>query len=231
MSKKDIWHNHEEEGRRYPDFIREAQTAYQVSANPALGRLLLKKQGDYTIEDYYALPDQCRVELIDGVIYNMAAPNYFHQTIAFQMAVQLDTWIKKKKGFCMVVVSPADVQLDMDEKTMVQPDLFVVCKRKKIRTQVLYGAPDFAAEVLSPSNTLKEQELKYRKYKNAGVREYWVVDPRKERVTVFDFEHGKEEEVWTFADKVPVNIYDGELEIDFADISRALRFFDGEAEE
>lgn len=229
MRKKDVWYDEgKEEERRYPDFIRESRAAYKVSANPVLGQMLLKKQGEYTIEDYYALPDQCRVELIDGVIYNMAAPNYFHQVITFQMALQLDAWIKKKKGTCMVIISPADVQLDKDDKTMVQPDLFVVCSREKIRKQVLYGEPDFVAEVLSPANTWKEQMLKYQKYKDAGVREYWVVNPQKERVMVYDFAHGKEKEEWTFDDEIPVNIFDREMKIDFADVSKALKFLSEE---
>lgn len=221
----------EEREERYPDFIRESQAAYKASADPALGRFLLKKQGEYTVEDYYALPGKCRVELIDGYLYNMAAPDYIHQVIAVQIAVQLDAWIKKGKGSCVVIVSPADVQLDKDNKTMVQPDLFVVCERKKILKRVLYGAPDFAVEILSPSNTRKEQAVKHQKYKNAGMREYWVVDPEEKRVEVYDFEHGEEQSIWTFMDKIPVHIFEEELKIDFAEVYQAVKLLYGEEEE
>lgn len=230
MSKKEMWHSSGGEDQRYPDFIKESQAAYQTSANPALGRLLLKKQGEYTREDYYALPEQCRVELIDGVIYNMSAPSYIHQVIAFQMAVQLDTWIKKKKGSCMVFVSPADVQLDQDDGTMVQPDLFVVCDRRKIQKKVLYGAPDFVVEILSPANAEKEQMIKYHKYRNAGVREYWVVDPREKRIKVHNFDREDKQEVRTFEDKVPVHIFNGGLEIDFAEIYQIIKYLYGDEE-
>lgn len=218
----------EAESRAYPDFIRESQAAYQASGDPALGRMLAKKQGEYTIEDYYALPRECRVELIDGYIYNMSAPDNIHQSIAFEMGYYLKDYIKRKNGKCMTFIAPADVQLDMDDKTMVEPDLYVVCNRDKILKKALYGAPDFVAEVLSPSNTRKEQALKYQKYKAAGVREYWVVDPDRKKVTVHGFEHGKEPVIRTFQDKIPVNIFDGELEIDFKAIYEAVEFLYGE---
>ncbi len=213
------------EGRsRYPDFIKESQAVYQATGDPALERILNKKQGEYTIEDYYALPETCRVELIDGVIYNMAAPSYGHQGVGGELFFQFRRYIMERKGSCFPFMSPIDVQLDQDDKTIVQPDVIVACDRDKIKKQVYYGAPDLVVEVLSPSNTLKEQNLKYHKYKNAGVREYWVVDPHKQVVAVHDFEHGGAPVVYTFKDKVPVGIFAGELEIDFAELYENIRF-------
>lgn len=86
----------------------EAITAYQV-----------KKQGEYTLDDYYALPDERRVELIDGVIYDMASPSSVHQLIGSEIREQLKSYIKDKKGECIPFVAPIDVQLDCDDKTMV----------------------------------------------------------------------------------------------------------------
>ena len=172
----------------YPDFIKEAQAAYQVSGDMLLKRLLMKKQGEYTIEDYYALPDECRVELIDGFIYNMSAPSARHQALIGELFFRFRQHILKNKGKCFPFMSPINVQLDEDDRTMVQPDVIVTCNRDKIRNREYYGAPDLVIEVLSPSNRPKEQRRKYQKYKNAGVREYWVVDPAKKRVTVYDFE-------------------------------------------
>lgn len=224
MSKENIWHNNDEEERTYPDFIRETQAAYKVSGSPALARLLAKTQGQYTVEDYYALPDDCRVELIDGVIYNLAAPSWQHQNIAGEIFYYLKDYIKQNNGSCIAGMSPADVQLDKDDKTMVQPDIIVTCRQDKIREKVFYGAPDMVIEVLSPSNGQKEQQLKYQKYKDAGVREYWVVHTDRKHVTVNDFEGDKVPVVYSFQDKIPVHIFHGELEIDFAELYREISF-------
>lgn len=224
MSESRIWNEEGAGISRYPDFIKESQAAYEAMGNPALKRILGKKQGEYTIEDYYALPETCRVELIDGVIYNMAAPDYRHQGMCGELFVQFRQYIMKKKGMCFPFLSPVDVQLDRDDKTIVQPDLIVTCDRDKVKEQVYYGAPDFVVEVLSPSNTLREQNLKYHKYKNAGVRGYWVVDPQRQLISVHDFEHGSAPAVYTFQDKVPVGIFSGGLEIDFAELYENIQF-------
>lgn len=224
MSEDKIWEKRKLEDCLYTDFVKEAQAAYVMSGNPALGRMLAKKQGEYTVEDYFALPDTCWVELIDGIMYNMTAPTNIHQILVFQIAVQLNGWIERKNGRCIVMVSPMNVQLDKDNKTMVQPDVYVVCNRDKMRERVLYGEPDLVIEVLSPFSRKRDQVIKFNKYKNAGVREYWIVDPEKQRVSVYDFEHDAEPDIYTFEDKVPVHIFDGELEIDFADIFQRLKF-------
>ncbi|MDO4313646.1 MAG: Uma2 family endonuclease [Eubacteriales bacterium] len=210
--------------RMYPDYMKEAQTAYQTTGDPALGRFLAKKQGEYTIEDYYALPEECRVELIDGVIYNMAAPNQKHQGIGGYIHAQLWNYVLKNKGKCLPLMAPNDIQLDRDNRTMVQPDIYVGCDREKFQNQVYYGAPDLVIEVLSPSSRKRDREIKYRKYKNAGVREYWIIDPETERVTVHDFEHGGTTGIYTFEDRVPVGIWDGKCVIDFAEGYEMIRF-------
>lgn len=224
------------------DFIREAQAAYQISGNPALKRLLAKTQGQYTVEDYYALPDDCRVELIDGVIYNMSAPAYIHQSIVLEIGSRLRDFIRNHKGDCMVFVAPADVQLDKDEKTMVQPDVFVICRKQEkekdtkeengevnsaaARSASGYafrGAPDFVAEVLSPSSNQRDRRIKYRKYKNAGVREYWLVDAKAGMVTVHWFGEGAETAVYTCQDEIPVRIFEGMCRISLKDIAENER--------
>ncbi|MDO4313645.1 MAG: Uma2 family endonuclease [Eubacteriales bacterium] len=210
--------------RMYPDYMKEAQTAYQTTGDPALGRFLAKKQGEYTIEDYYALPEECRVELIDGVIYNMAAPSGKHQDLGGYIHAQFLYYILRNKGKCLARMAPSDVQLDRDSKTMVQPDVYIGCEKDKFKNRVYYGAPDLVIEVLSPSSRKKDREIKYRKYKNAGVREYWVVDPEAERVTVHDFEHGGTTRIYTFEDRVPVGIWDGKCQVDFAEALEMTRF-------
>lgn len=218
-------YEHNEFGKRmYPDFIKETQAAYRVNGHDVLRRLLMKKQGEYTIEDYYALPDECRVELINGIIYNMSAPSARHQAICGELFFRFRQYIMERKGKCFPFISPIDVQLDEDKKTMVQPDIIVTCRQDKIREKVFYGAPDMVIEVLSPSNGQKEQQLKYQKYKNAGVREYWVVHTDRKQVTVNDFEGDKVPVVYSFQDKIPVHIFHGELEIDFAELYREISF-------
>lgn len=229
MSEDITRYGENQKERMYPDFIKEAQTAYKAGGDPVLGRLLLKRQGEYTVEDYYALPETCRVELIDGVIYNMAAPTNLHQAIITEITVQLYNWIRKKKGKCMVMMSPADVQLDQDDRTMIQPDIFVYCIKekqdKKSRSEkklyrAFQGAPDLVVEVLSPSSRKRDRVIKYGKYREAGVREYWIVDPESRRIMVHLFERGDETAVYTYQDEIPVHIYQGECRISLADMEQ-----------
>ena len=195
------------------NMVKEEATAYG-----------LKRQGEYTLEDYYAIPDDIRVELIDGVIYDMSAPTFTHQDFAFELAVFLRNYIKDKKGKCKTYVSPIDVQLDRDDKTMVQPDVIVVCDRDKIMNRCLYGAPDFVVEILSPSTSKKDSTIKLKKYKHAGVREYWMVDPDKKKVVVYDWNKSDIPAVFGFDAKVSVGIFDGECVIDFAEIFEEIAF-------
>ncbi len=174
-----------------------------------------KRQGEYTLEDYYALPDDRRVELIDGVFFEMDAPGTDHQTAAAQIFRQLDEYIDSQGGSCVPFVSPIDVQLDCDDRTMVEPDVVLLCDMKKNVGRCIYGAPDLVMEVLSPSTSRKDQTLKLYKYRNAGVREYWIIDLQREKVTVYDFEHKKHPAIYGMDAPIPVGIYDGKCEIRF----------------
>ncbi|MEF2764325.1 MAG: Uma2 family endonuclease [Mediterraneibacter sp.] len=194
--------------------LRESSNAYMT-----------KKQGEYTLDDYYhVIPDDMRVELIDGVIYNMTAPTSAHQIIGGFIYSRLLQHVLEKGGACLPMISPLDVQLDCDEKTMVQPDVVIVCDRDKIINRCIYGAPDFIIEVLSKSTKKKDSVIKLNKYLNAGVREYWIIDPMKQKVIVYDFEHDDYPEIFGFDAKVPVGIWDGECEIDFAEVYEHVRF-------
>ncbi|MBO4394975.1 MAG: Uma2 family endonuclease [Eubacterium sp.] len=175
------------------------------------------RQGTYTIDDYLALPDDRRAELIDGVIYDMAAPTNLHQLITAEIHFQIMNYIRKKGGDCIPIISPSDVRLDGidDDRTMIQPDVYIVCDRDKVDKKRTNGAPDFVLEVLSPSTRKKDMTKKLQKYSDAGVREYWIIDPDDGRVITYDLEHDCRVAIYTFHDKVPVMIYDGDLEIDF----------------
>ncbi len=195
------------------NMVKEEAAAYGV-----------KQQGEYTLEDYYAIPDERRVELIDGVIYDMAAPNLVHQRLIGRIHSILDGFILSRKGTCIPFASPVDVQLDCDDKTMVQPDVIVLCDRDKAINHCVYGAPDFVVEVLSPSTSKRDTAIKLKKYKAAGVREYWMVDPDKKKVVVYDWSKSELPTIYGFDTKVPVGIFHGDCEIDFAEIYQEIAF-------
>lgn len=170
--------------------------------------------GSYTIDDYYALPDEKRVELIDGYFYDMAAPAFLHQLIAGEIYRQIANFIFDHDGSCLPGIAPIDVQLDCDEKTMVQPDVLILCDPSKNRNRVIFGAPDFVLEVISPSSRKKDFAIKAHKYLEAGVKEYWIIDPKYEVLHVYDFREEYETPViYPLEEKVGINIYEGKLEI------------------
>ena len=181
-----------------------------------------KKQGEFTLEDYYALPDDQRAELIDGVIYDMTAPTTAHQQIILYLGSRIREHILTHKGKCVTSIAPTDVRLDMDDRTMVQPDVLVVCQRDQMIARRIEGAPDLVIEILSPSTRRKDLHIKAGKYARAGVRELWLVDPRDRRVIIYGFEDGDSIGLYTLRDKVPVGIFGGELVIDFSEISGYL---------
>ena len=152
----------------------------------------------------------------------MAAPSYNHQFLLLELAVQFRECQIRHQTDCRVVFAPCDVQLDKDIYTMVQPDLMVVCDREKIRERVCYGAPDLTLEIMSPSSRGHDSVRKLNKYRNAGVREYWLVDPENRTVIVYSFEKDDHFEIYSFSDKIPVGISGGTCEIDFAEVEKAM---------
>lgn len=186
------------------------------------------KLGPYTLEDYYALPDDKRVELIDGYFYDMASPSAIHQVVAGEVFWRIKDYIRRKKGRCIPFIAPMDVQLDCDDKTMVEPDVLVVCDRSKIINRCIMGAPDFVVEILSQSTRRKDVVTKLEKYSKAGVREYWIVDVKKKRVVTYFFENEDELlSIYGFEDEIPVQIYGEELKINFKEIAEQIEEIDG----
>ncbi|MBO5610364.1 MAG: Uma2 family endonuclease [Eubacterium sp.] len=175
-----------------------------------------KKSGSYTVKDYESLPDDIKVELIDGYFYDMASPSKIHQTILIEMLFQLKSQVAKNKGKCKVYIAPSDVQLDDDENTIVQPDLFILCKKDMIKdVKRTHGAPEFIVEVLSDATRRKDMTLKINKYMNAGVKEYWIVDPDKHYIIKYVFDNMEMANIYTFDDVIPLEIYAGKISVDF----------------
>ena len=192
---------------------------------------MTKKQGEYTVEDYFKIPDERRVELIDGVIYDMTAPFSVHQMIQGEIFYTISTFIKKKGGKCIAGIPPFDVLLDAgrpdENRTMVQPDIIVVCDRSKVTRARIEGAPDFVVEILSPATRKKDAFIKLHKYEDAGVREYWMVDPDKKKIIKYVFDCEEDDiypTIYGFGDKVPVAIFDNKCEVDFAEIYEGIKF-------
>jgi len=150
----------------------------------------------YTYADVLKMSEDIRVELIDGVIYNMASPSWKHQNVAGAIYSQLRSFLKGKK--CRVFISPFDVRLNAklfgnDDNTIVQPDVLVICDRSKLDSKGngYRGAPDLVVEVLSPSTAYRDRHVKFEQYQNAGVREYWMVEANSKFVEVYVLENGK----------------------------------------
>ena len=182
-----------------------------------------KNPGEYTSADYDKFPDNIRVELIDGFLYDMASPSYIHQTILSEMMFQLKNQIKTNKGKCKIYSAPADVQLFDDNKTIVQPDLFILCnKDMKGEVNRTHGAPDFVVEIISKSTRLKDMTLKLKLYLDAGVKEYWIVDPYKKYIIKYVFENEDQVNIHTFEDTIPLSIYDDQISVNFSEINQEL---------
>ena len=150
-----------------------------------------------TAEDYWALPDGVRAELIDGELWDLASPSRKHQRIVFELGRSLADFIDAHGGTCEVDPAPFAVNLFADDSTFVEPDISVICDRDKLSDRGCEGAPDLVVEVVSPSNPGMDYLSKLNLYREAGVREYWICDPAKERTLVY-----------AFAEDSPLSIYD-----------------------
>jgi len=168
----------------------------------------------FTYADYkeWELKGGERYELIRGEAFAMAGPNAKHQAISWEIAGQFYNYLRGKP--CRAFSAPFDVRLFYEEEdgedddTVVQPDIMVVCDKDKIGPEGIRGAPDLAIEILSPSNTAIEMAEKLCLYQDAGVREYWVVDPKNNRITVHRFQPGEISiKTYKATDTLPVGIF------------------------
>lgn len=178
--------------------------------------MALPQKETYTIEDIYALPDGQRAELIDGQMYMMAPPRTIHQKLITEFVSVIHDHIKRHNGSCEVYPAPFAVFLNADDRNYVEPDVSVVCDKEKLDEYGCNGAPDWIIEVVSPSDPQRDYDVKLFKYRTAGVREYWIVNPMTHTVTVYDFEHGAGTNQYVFDDEIPACIY-GDLVIRISD--------------
>ena len=165
-----------------------------------------RKLESYTIEDIYSLPDGQRAELIDGQIYYMAPPSWGHQVISRKLHQAIANYIDSNNGKCEALAAPFAVFLNADDETYVEPDISVICDLSKLDDKGCHGAPDWIIEIVSPSSKQMDYYKKLFKYRTAGVKEYWVADPERELVTVYNFEKDSMEE-YSFDKYIPAGIF------------------------
>jgi len=173
---------------------------------------LPKEERPFTYADYkdWDLAEGERYELIYGKAYAMSTPNTRHQEVLIELVGQLYNYSRDKP--CKVYLGPLPVRLfykaDESDDTVVQPDIMVICDKNKLGPEGCRGAPDLVIEILSPSNTAIEMKRKLNLYQEAGVREYWIIDPENKDITVYRFQEGA---ILTYTLKkdatVPVGIF------------------------
>lgn len=179
--------------------------------------MALSQEKSYTLEAIYALPDGQRCELIDGHIYQMSPPNTMHQKISWKLHQEIGNYISAKRSSCDIYAAPFAVFLNNDDRNYVEPDLSVICDRSKLTDKGCSGAPDWIIEIVSPSTQQIDYGLKLFKYRTAGVREYWIINPSTRIVNAYDFVSGKGTCQYRFDDEIPVCIY-GDLSIRISDL-------------
>lgn len=186
-----------------------------------IGKVQMKEETTriYTVKDIEALPEGKRAELIDGRMYEMASPGRIHQRLLGAMIRVIANYIEDGDGSCEVYAAPFAVYINNDEYNYVEPDIVVICNEDKLDEKGCHGAPDWAVEIVSPGSVKMDRKIKLFKYRTAGVREYWIVDPGERTVEVYLFAEN-EEKKYTFEEMVPVGIYE-----DFAIDFRAFQKF------
>ncbi|MDO4553817.1 MAG: Uma2 family endonuclease [Lachnospiraceae bacterium] len=177
----------------------------------------LPQERIYTISDIYLLPDGKRAELIRGEIYDMAPPSRIHQKILTFFSTEILLYLRRKKGDCEIYPAPFAVFLDEKSNTYVEPDISVICDKEKLDEKGCHGAPDWIIEIVSPSSKKMDYYTKLSLYKEHGVRDYWIVDPMKQAVVVYNLEAEELPVIYRFSDSIRANIYD-DLEITLAEM-------------
>ncbi|RKI74643.1 Uma2 family endonuclease [bacterium 1xD42-87] len=181
----------------------------------------MEKRGGkgYTIVDIEALPDGERAELIDGEMFMMATPMTVHQRILVKLILKIGSYIEQNKGNCELLPAPFGVLIKKDDRNYVEPDISVICHGDRLDEKGCHGAPDWVIEIVSPSSRKMNYVRKTKLYQETGVREYWIVDPNKEMVTVY---HEKQWDVpvcHSFAERIQAGIYQ-DLYLEFTEFTK-----------
>ena len=178
----------------------------------------LPEERKYTADEFFSMFPESnseRYELYEGKVVAMASPSIQHQRICGGVYSAIKNFIAQNGGTCETFISPVDVKLD--DKTVVIPDVFIVCDTSKLDEKRCNGAPDFVIEVTS-SNKEDDFIRKLALYQNAGVREYWIISPQDQKTLVYFFEKSVFPNIYTFDTPVPIEIYNRKLTITISDL-------------
>jgi Uma2 family endonuclease len=199
---------------------------YEVEKDPEIPmvndpRAAYRVDEEVEYQKFLNLPEPMRVEFINGRIYYLAAANNRHQELSMRLSARFHNYLHGKS--CKVYAAPFDVKIDFDfnqlSRETLQPDLLVICDKKKLSKQGANGAPDLIIEILSPSDPGHDKVFKYNKYLSVGVKEYWIVDPVREEVmvNVLISRHIYRSKVYVKGDIIKASVLD-DLHIDVTDL-------------
>ena len=167
-----------------------------------------------TIEDIYALPDGTRAELIDGKLYYIPTPTRTHQKITGEMYLAAAAYIKAYHRECEVYIAPFGVYLNGDDSIYVEPDLSIICDTSRLSERGCVGAPDWIIEVVSAPSRKTDYAVKMNKYRQSGVKEYWIVDPSLRTVLTYVFDDNRDVEdadLYPFEAEIACSVFEGLL--------------------
>ena len=167
-----------------------------------------------TIEDIYALPDGTRAELIDGRLYYIPTPTRTHQKITGEMYLAAAAYIKACHKECEVYIAPFGVYLNGDDSLYVEPDLSIIRDTSRLSERGCMGAPDWIIEVVSAPSRKTDYAVKLNKYRQSGVREYWIVDPSLRTVLTYVFDDDRNVEdadLYPFEAEIESSLFEGLL--------------------
>ena len=180
----------------------------------------LKQEPPYTYEEWLNLDIEGRSELIDGQIYLMSDPTGRYQEVLGEIHRQIANFLLGKA--CQVFLAPFSVRLLRGKNTAYEPDIVVLCDPSIRRKRGCVGVPDMLVEVLSRSTAKKDKVIKYNDYMQAGVKEYWIVDPDKDFIDAYRLVNGEYiRQTYDKGDIAPILVLPGceiDLSLVFKDI-------------
>ncbi len=186
----------------------------------------VKYQGEYVISDLVGVPDDVFYELIEGCVFERNTPTVVRQEILAEIQFAFSYFIKSNKGKCKVLPAPTGLTFENDDKNFLIPDLMIICDEKKITEELIVGAPDFVLEIASPSNSRRDYGVKQQIYMNKGVREYWIINPMKRVLTIYNYEDSECPSIHSLDEQVDVAIYGGKLKINLSEISSIIKKYE-----
>jgi len=193
-----------------PDYVKTGYVYPEVFTG--IRNAVREDSGPNTIEDIYALPDGIRAELIDGKLYYIPTPTRTHQKIAGEMYLAAAAHLKAYSKECEVYIAPFGVYLNGDDSLYVEPDLSIIRDTSLLSERGCMGAPDWIIEVVSAPTRKTDYAVKLNKYRESGVREYWIVDPSLRTVLTYLFDSDKNVEdadLFSFDAEIPSSLFDG----------------------